>query len=226
MRARRFHDRPDRARSRGALVTLLAASVALLAGCMTGERPSLSSAPTVAGTMTGDAAIDAVLVRLDAVDGAVFDATYDARYVAMGGPVTPAAVTQAAPTRRSVTIGDVRFLTDAGERRTCRLSSGVCEPGVDGAAVSNTGLTSEFVFGDMAKRLRRDAVARTGATVASTRDVAGRTATCVDVPVTGGTKVYCALDDGVLAAFVGGDVEIDLTSYEPAVAESRFSTSA
>ena len=88
--------------------------------------------------------------------------------------------------------------------------------------MSDTGVTPEFASGDMAKRLRRDAVARIGTPTASTMDVAGATATCVDVPVTGGTKQYCAFDDGALARFVGGDVTIDVNGYRPAVDDAQF----
>ena len=84
-----------------------------------------------------------------------------------------------------------------------------CDSGIDASRVSDTGVTPDFVFGDMAKRLRRDGAARVGTPVASTRQIAGAAATCVDVPVTGGTKQYCAFDDGVLARYVGGDLTID-----------------
>jgi hypothetical protein len=121
-----------------------------------------------------------------------------------------------------VTIGDVRYISTGGSTSTCSVAATECRDGIDAARVSDTGVTPEFTFGDMAKRLRRDAVARIGTTTASTRDIAGTTATCVDVPVTGGTKQYCVFDSGALARFVGGDVTIDATSYLPTVNESLF----
>jgi hypothetical protein len=62
-----------------------------------------------------------------------------------------------------------------------------------------------------------------GPTTASTREVPGGTATCVDIPVTGGTKQYCAFADGVVARFVGADLTLDVTDYRAAVDESLFS---
>ena len=50
----------------------------------------------------------------------------------------------------------------------------------------------------------------------------GGTATCVDVPVSGGTKQYCVFADGVLARFVGADVTIDVTEHRAEVDESLF----
>lgn len=193
----------------------------MLTACALGERPYFDDSPTIVGTATGDTAIDAVLDRLDAVGGSMFTASYDStlRY---GGVESTAEVTQVGP-RRSVTIGKVRYVNDGGSTRTCVLDTGVCEDGIQAAAVSNTGLTPEFVFGDMAKRLRRDAQARIAPSVASTTEIAGMQATCVDVQVSGGTKQYCVLDDGVIARFVGADVELELQRYLPSADETLFS---
>jgi hypothetical protein len=201
---------------RRSVLTLMLAATALAAtSCATGLRPYFEDTPTVVGTTTGDPAIDAVLGLYDQVDFVTFTASYDVQLL-FGGVTTAASVTQStSPSGREVTIGTVRFTTDASGTRTCRLDAGTCAEGIDAAAVSNTGVTPEFAFGDMAKRLRRDAASRVGAGVPSTIDVAGLTATCVDVPVAGGTKQYCSLADGVLAKFVGADVLIDLTEYRP-----------
>ena len=193
-----------------------------LSGCALGERPSFDETAiiTADGTMTGDPAIDAVLARLDDVGAAQFTATYRA-VVTFGGITTDVTVVQAGGgARRSTTIGEVTFRTIDGTVSTC--VQGVCTSGSDAVRVSDTGVTPELAFGAMAKRLRRDAVARIGDTVASTMEVSGETATCVDVPVSGGTKVYCALANGVLARFVGGDVTVELTSYEPVVDPAAF----
>jgi hypothetical protein len=175
--------------------------------------------------MTGDPAIDAVLALYDDVRGAVFTANYTA-VLAYGSKSSDVRVTQdgrdATNVRRSVTVGDVRYITTPGASSTCTVSSAQCTGGIDPARVSDTGVTPEFTFGDMAKRLRRDATARVGSTTASTREMPGGTATCVDIPVTGGTKEYCAFADGVLARFVGADVTIDVTGYRTAVDESLF----
>lgn len=195
--------------------------VLLTTACMTGERPRFEQSPTDVGTMTGDPAIDAVLTNLDGVRDAVFTAEYTGEQL-YGGATSTMQVTQSSPTRRSVTIGDVRFLTDGATSQTCRVSTGTCDVGVNAAAVSDTGLTPEFVLGDLAKRLRRDAAAKVGTTTAHTEPFAGQQATCVDVPVDGGTKTYCVLPNGVPASYLGGDVRLSMNHYEPTVTVPWF----
>ncbi len=173
------------------------------------------------GTTTGDPAIDAVLQLLDNVGSSQFTVSYQATLL-FGGVVSAAQVTQLGA-RRSVTIGTVRFVNNGSSSRTCVLETGVCDDGIQAAAVSNTGLTPEFAFGDMAKRLRRDAAARIGPSVGSVEDIAGATATCVEVSVSGGSKQYCALADGAVARFRGADIELDLISHSPVVDETLFS---
>jgi len=56
----------------------------------------------------------------------------------------------------------------------------------------------------------------------SIETIAGVSATCVDVAVSGGTKQYCALSDGAVARFRGADIELDLISYAPVVDETLF----
>ena len=195
-------------------------SALLLTACGLGERPYFEETPTGVGTDSGDPAIDAVLQLLDGVGGAQFTGSYQATLL-FGGVVSAAQVTQLGP-RRSVTIGQVRYLNDGGSSRTCVLDTGVCDDGIQAAAVSNTGLTPEFAFGDMAKRLRRDAAARIAPSTGSIEMIAGVSATCVDVAVSGGTKQYCVLSDGAVARFRGADIELDLISYSPAVDETLF----
>jgi len=192
----------------------------VVAGCATGERPYFEESPTVVGTSTGDAAIDTVLDLLDTVGGATFTASYQAT-LKFGGIVSAATVTQNGA-RRSVTIGQVRFIDDGSSSRTCALDTSICESGVQAARVSDTGLTPEFAFGDMAKRLRRDAAARIGPSTASVDDIAGTTATCVEIALSGGTKQYCVLDDGAVARFRGADIDLDLISHLSSPDESLF----
>ena len=194
-------------------------------GCALGQRPTIEETPTAVGTMTGDAAIDAVLSRMDQVQSAMFTADYTA-VIAFGSTASSISVTQdgrdPSNMKRSVTIGDVRYISQGGTSSTCSVITAECSNGIDAAKVSDTGVTPDFAVGDMAKRLRRDAVVRVGAATASTREVPGGTATCVDVPVTGGVKQYCVFDDGVLARFVGADVTVDVTGYRQVVDESLF----
>ena len=204
----------------GSLLAALAA-VTVLTGCMTGERPSLGTAPTAAGTETGDANVDTVLALLDSVSTAVFTAQYNAT-VRFGGTVTPVRATQSAPDRRSVTVGDVRYITDASGSRTCTVSTSSCADGTNPQPISNTGVTTDLVFGDVAKRLRRFAGSRVGATTLTQSTIAGQAATCVDLPVGTGVSTYCALDNGVLARLVDGDVTVEMTSYVASADDTLF----
>ena len=191
-----------------------------LAACALGERPSFDDSPTAVGTDTGDPAIDAVLDLLDSVGGSMFTATYDATLL-FGGKQSEATITQLGP-RRSVTIGNIRFINESGSSRTCVLDTGVCTEGIQAAAVSDTGLTPEFASGDMAKRLRRDAAAKVGPSTSSIVEVGGIEATCVDVTVTGGTKQYCVLPDGAIARFRGADIQLELRTHTAAADEGLF----
>lgn len=206
----------------GALA-LFAIAVPALSGCMTGERPTLNTAPTAAGMVTGDEAIDAVLAKLDAYAGAVYTADYSATQL-YGGTTTPVAVAQSAPDRRSVTIGDVRYLTMGGSTRTCVLTTGSCTDGTDAQPVSDTGVTPDVASGAIAKRLRRAASARVGATITTAPEIAGQPATCVEVPLGDGNGVFCVLADGTLARFASADVTIELVRYVPDADEALFAT--
>jgi hypothetical protein len=60
--------------------------------------------------------------------------------------------------------------------------------------------------------------------VSHTEDIAGQSATCVDVPVPGGVSVFCVLPNGPLARLDDGAVSVNLTQFAPAVDESLFAT--
>jgi hypothetical protein len=131
--------------------------------------------------------------------------------------------TQSAPARRSTTIGNIRYITDDKGDRTCRLDAGTCVSGTNPALISNTGLGQpDFFFGDVAKRLRRDALALTKPAEATTMKVGNHDAVCAVVTVSGGTKTYCAFDNGVLARFLGADLTIELLAYRETADESLF----
>ena len=206
-------------RHRGATFALLT----VLSGCFTGPRPSYTAEPFPRGSSSGDAAIDNVLAQLDADN----DGPYTANYTVLtkfGNITRPASVSVAAG-RRSVTVGEVRFITTDGESQTCILDkTDPCSSSIDPARISDTQITPDFYADDAAKRLRRSAVARIGATIPHTEQTAGQPATCVDVPVSGGVSSFCALTNGPLARLDDGAVTIELTQYTPAVDESLFAT--
>jgi hypothetical protein len=201
-------------------VAAVAALAIALAGCFTGKRPTLAAGPET----TGDPNVDAVLTRLDKTRTGVFTVGYDI-LVRFGGTDHAATVVQTSPARRSVTVGDVRFIVDNSDTATCNLDSGACSGTIDAARISDTQLAPDFFATSAAVRLRRSAAAKVGPTVPSTATIAGQPATCVAVPVTNATETYCALDNGPLARLDAADVKIEMTSWSPTPDESKFSRS-
>ena len=205
--------------------TLAIAAVAAitLAACATGPRPSFDAdEPT--RTATGDPAIDAVLERLDRVGLEQFTADYTI-LTRLGDKESTATVVQADNSRRSITINAVRFLDGSGTVATCDLTTAECEAVINDARVSDIQITHDFYGSSFARRLRVDA----GRSLAPARGypetIGGQPATCADVSVSGGTKIYCALDSGPLARYDGNDVLINLVAVNSSPDESKFATS-
>ena len=205
-------------RRRRTLFLAAAVSAAALPGCITGERPTLASGPMT----SGDPAVDDVLIRLDTAPRSTFGGMYEV-LTRDGDLLTPVTVAQEGSERRSVTIGDIRFLFDGSSMATCDLAGGTCSDTIDTDLVSDTRLTPDFYATGAAARLRQDAEARTGPTEAAVEDIAGYPATCVTVPLEDDSSTYCALDSGPLARLDASDLQIDLSSWSGSVDESAFS---
>lgn len=197
----------------------VAAVSLLLAGCATGERPMLEPVPVV-----DDEAAEVVLERLARAGSVPFTATYDIVPSTTGATTT--AVVRQLDGRRRVTIGNVDYLLDGATVQTCQLESDECEEFVNDALVSDLNLTHRFWSDGIADRLVVDASRRTGFSEGRTDTIAGRSAACVDVPVLGGTVLYCALDEGVLARYFNADVSIELTSFTSDVDPESFAADA
>lgn len=207
-------------RHRAAVLLLLGAAV-VLTGCFTGKRPSPANDPFQPGTSSGNAAIDQVLAQLDQVDSGPYTADYTV-LTKYGNTSRPATVAVDG-SRRSVTIGEVRFLTTADSAQTCLLDSAQpCSSTIDPARVSDTQITPTFFAADAAKRLRRDATSMVAPPLSHVENIAGQVATCVDVPLPGGTSVFCALQGGPLARLDDAAVSIDLRSFTATVDEAVF----
>ena len=205
--------------------TLAIAAVAAitLAACATGPRPSFDAdEPT--RTATGDPAIDAVLERLDRVGLEQFTADYTI-LTRLGDKESTATVVQADNSRRSITINAVRFLDGSGTVATCDLTTAECEAVINDARVSDIQITHDFYGSSFARRLRVDAGRSLAPARGYAETIGGQPATCADVPVSGGTKIYCALDSGPLARYDGNDVLIDLVAVNSSPDESKFATS-
>jgi len=195
---------------------LLVAAAAVSTGCVTGERPTLANAAAT----TGDAAADAVLQRLDRAAGATFTAAYRVD-TSRDGVTTSASVSQEGPTRRSVTIGEVQYLSTGDGTSTCTTLGG-CADGLDPTRVSDLQVTPTLDAASPAARLRADVPRATGPPVASTETIAGQPAVCVTVPLVPTGTTVCALDSGPLARLVAADVRVELTSFTATVEEAAF----
>jgi hypothetical protein len=126
--------------------------------------------------------------------------------------------------RLSVTIGDVRFLRDAGEQ-TCDLATGSCEDGLQEARVSDTAVTSQFYGAAPARVLRVSLARATGEPVGSSETVAEHPATCVTVPSGQGDERTCATPEGLLALWDTAAVTIQLQDLKTSADEADFATS-
>ena len=184
----------------------------LVTGCQLGERPSFSSDPFPPGSLTGDPYVDAVLEQLDAVTTGPATAVYSV--LRKYGNVEYIATVVLSNGQRAVTLGNTKFLQSEPVVQTCKVDgSAPCVNGIVAQSASDVGLTVDFYAADTAKRLRRDSGAKTGPTLTHNDTIAEQAATCVDVPLVGGTAVYCSLANGILAKLDDGDVLVTLTMY-------------
>src|SRR5688500_13978992 len=117
-------------RRRVAALAAVSVATGVLSACATGVRPRL--APEL--STTGRAEVAALLDRLGRLGSAVYSADYEV-YLPYGDTTTPVTTVQSAADRRSLTIGDVRYIVDEGAE-TCDLATGHCEAGLDAARVS------------------------------------------------------------------------------------------
>ncbi|MEI7547075.1 MAG: hypothetical protein WCK21_03315 [Actinomycetota bacterium] len=193
----------------------------LLAGCLTGKRPHFEDEPFPAGSLTGDANIDAVLTKLDAVTKGPATASYDV--LTKYGSVTHPALVVLDKGKRSILVGNVHYIQTEALAKTCTVDlSAPCSDGFLAARISDTLATVEFYAAGTATRLRRDNQAKLGPSVAHADVFAGIPATCVDVPLSGGTAIYCVLNNGMLAKLDDGDLLITLTTYSNTADPSQF----
>ena len=198
-------------------MTAFCALLALgMSGCFTGERPTLAHEPS-----TGWAAVDAVVDRVNALGDAVYTADYDV-LTRFDNRTTVVRASQSGVSRRSLTIGDVRFLVDESSTRTCTVSTGDCTDTIDASRVSDVQMTPDFFGTSLSARMRHDAEVAVAEPTASTEEILGQTATCAAIPVDGATNTYCVFDNGVLARLDAGDLAVTLTAYEPGADASLF----
>lgn len=151
------------------------------------------------------------------------DAAMTAEYSVLrkyGNTTTTARLAIAPEGRRAVTIGAVRFLSGPDGQFTCR--DGACTQGLEQQPISDLGVTIDFWAADAATRLRRDAAAKIGPVTLRSEVIADQPVVCLDVPVSGGTAVYCVLHSGILALLDDGDVRISLEVFSPTSLDDEF----
>lgn len=202
-------------------LSLLVLSALLLVGCGTGPRAHFADDPAFAlDQMTGDPAIDAVLSKFDAATAGPATAAYTV--LTKYGNITRPAVVVLSPGKRSILVDNIHFIQTEDIATTCTVEPAACVKGFDKTRLSDTSITYDFYATEAATRLRRSAMAKIGPAVPSTQSIASQNATCVDVPVTGGTTVYCALDSGLLAKLDDGAVLVTLTLYGETADPNNF----
>ena len=200
---------------------VLVAVALLLTGCFTGKRPYFNDNPFPAGASTGDAAIDAVLQKLDAATTGPATAAYSV--LTKFGNVTSTATVVLDAGSRSVTNGNVRYVETPTGAVTCTEdNSAPCVEGLVATRVSDIGVTIDFYAAEAATRLRRDATSRIAPTTPHVETIADQPALCVDVPLAGGVAVYCALDSGLVARVDDGDVAVNLALFSPTADPGRL----
>jgi len=196
-------------------------------GCFTGERPSLVVEATI--PPLDDSAISTVAQLLDGGPAAIaFTVDYSV-VTKLGGQTTSGRLSHDPLLGTAVTVAEVRYVWPAdGSSWTCSTITADCESGIDETRLSDRQLTSGFWGPSIVDRLRQEVVFAVRDATGRSGDVAGRSATCVEVPVvdtsgTPRTKTYCAFDSfGVVASFDTADLSVTATAATDGADTSLF----
>jgi hypothetical protein len=198
----------------------------LTSGCVTGKRPTLGATKVDASKplnqqALGIAAVDAVVLPLEASAGLTYTAKYVISPTSSKQGVEAIVVQQ--PGQRSVTIGEVRFLTGPSDT-TCNLTKKTCEAGLIEQRVSNIpGAASAFDRTAPATRIRLAASSAKTSLYASTEAFELLSTTCVNFPNGKAADTYCVLPTGQLARLERTEATITLTSMSPEADPAAFS---
>lgn len=201
----------------GFLLVLLAVAGS---GCATGSRPTLAEETT-----TGYPAVDGLLDQIQQLSSARYSARYDV-LVRFGSTTTAVSASQSDGDRRSLTIGDVRYVVHGSITKTCTVSTGSCIGTIDAARVSDVQMTPDFFGTSLIARVRLDATRAVDEPVTTTEDIEGQSATCIAFSMTDTTTTYCVFDNGVLARLDAPDLVVTMTGYSTEVDESLYSEGA
>ena len=198
-----------------------------LAGCFTGERPTLMPEETV--PPVSDAAIQEVVAVLDSTPESSFTISYEV--VTKFGNLFTAATLAVDPSfGTSITIAEVRYIYSIdGSTLTCSTITSECAPGIDESRVSDRQLVSTIFKKATIERMQQDARVAVGSAVASNEVIVEMNATCSAIPVVdnnGATqsKTYCAFTDlGVVASMNTADLAIKALSFTATTSADQFS---
>lgn len=204
--------------------TLVSTTVlaAVLGACGVGERPTLVDPSALGGLARTPTGVDAADEVLGLLEGDLPEEV-TAKYTItpkLGALSRPATVVRSGD-QTSVTIGDVRFLSN-GEARTCQLATGTCVDGIDEAEVSDTAVTSGFYNSSPAQVLRVSLARATGEPVASSQTVGEHPVTCVTVPAGQGEELTCATPEGLVAVWDTAFVHVTLDGLTPTADPAAF----
>ena len=142
--------------------------------------------------------------------------------VRYGDISTTASASQSDGDRRSLTIGDVRYVSHAQVTKTCTVSTATCVPEIDPTRVSDVMMTPDFFGTSMIARIELDASRAIAEPVVTAEPTDGGEATCVAIPITDATTTYCLLENGVLSRMDGPDLVVTMTSYSDEVDELLY----
>lgn len=216
---------PHKSRPRSRLLPVLfgLTMLATAASC-TGQRPTLGPAidasKPISRQATGVPAVDAVLLPLEAT----VTKTYTARYqiTPTSGRRAVEAIVAQQGGQRSVTIGDIRFLTGAGDV-TCNLTTKACDQGILDQRVSNiAGASSTFDRTAPATRIRLAAAAQKSTLYPSTEAFELLGTVCVNFPNGKAADSYCIVPTGQLARLERADASVTLQSLVDSADPSLF----
>ena len=196
-----------------ALLALLAVTAS---GCVTGERPTLA-----ANASTGYRDVDDLVARVTGLSATRYTAHYDV-LVRFGDTTSEVSASQSAGDRRSLTIGDVRYVVHGQVTKTCTVSTASCVPRIDASRVSDVQMTPDFFGTSLIARIELDASRAIGQPVTSTENTSGGEALCVAIPITDATTTYCVLDNGVLTRMEAADLVVTMTGYSDDVDETLY----
>ena len=199
----------------------------VLAGCMTGERPTLSSEVTTTGSEDVADPVIATLIDLLA-DPPRAAEPYVATFEVLKkfGDTTSEVVIARLGKRWSLTVDDLRYLDLAGTRSTCDLTSGECTDGFDESRVSDVLTSTGFTNDAAVARLRHDAETAVAEARASDSEYAGEAATCAEIDVPGGTELWCVSELGLVVLQDTADVRSELVSLTGDVPPTSFDRSS